>query len=200
MPEPDTPVTQVISPSGNSAVTFFRLLAVAPITRSMRFGSGVRRSAGNLDAAPAAQVLSGDRVGMRGNLGRRSLRHDLAAVHARAGAQIDHMIGLADGILVVFDHDHRVAEIAQIDQRVEQALIVALMQADRRLIQNVHDADQSRADLAREPDALRFAAGQGVGAAVQREISESDIAEEPQAIADLLDDLDRDFAAPARRA
>ena len=40
LPEPETPVTQVINPNGNSAVTFFRLLAVAPTTRSMRFGSG----------------------------------------------------------------------------------------------------------------------------------------------------------------
>ena len=90
-----------------------------------------------------------------------------AAMHARAGAQIDHMVGLADRVLVVFDHDDRVAEIAQIHQRVEQALIVALVQADRGLIENVHDADQSGADLTGEANSLRFAAGQGIGAAIQ---------------------------------
>ena len=43
-PEPETPVTQVKRPSGNSASTFLRLLPVAPTTLMMRFGSrGVRR-------------------------------------------------------------------------------------------------------------------------------------------------------------
>ena len=197
LPEPETPVTQVISPSGNSAVTFFRLLAVAPTTRSMRFGSGERRKRRNLDAAPAAQVLTGDRIGMCGDLGRGALRDDCAAVHARPGTQVDDVIRLANRILVVLHHDHRVAEIAQIDQRIEQALIVALVQADRGLIENVHDADQPRADLAREPDALRLAARQGIGAAIEREIAEPDVAEESQPIGDFLDDLDRDLAAPA---
>ncbi len=126
----------------------------------------------NLYAAPAAQVLSGDRIGIRGHFGRRALRHDAAAMDAGAGTQVHDVISLANRVLIVFDHDHRVAEVAQIDQRVEQALIVALVQADRRLIQYVHDADQPRADLTRETDALRLAAGQSVGAAIQGEIAE----------------------------
>src|SRR5882724_10918872 len=100
LPDPETPVTQVSNPNGNSVVTFFRLLAVAPTTRSMRFGSGARRFAG---------------ISMR----RRPLKY-----------------------CPVFDHDDRVAEIAQVDERVEQTLVVALVQSDRRLIENVHDADQ----------------------------------------------------------
>ena len=31
LPEPDTPVTQVITPKGISSVTFFKLLPLAPI-------------------------------------------------------------------------------------------------------------------------------------------------------------------------
>ncbi len=38
----------------------------------------------NLDAATAAQILSRDRLGMRGDLVSRTLRHDPAAMHARA--------------------------------------------------------------------------------------------------------------------
>ena len=34
LPEPDTPVTQVKRPTGNDTVTFFRLLPLAPTTRS----------------------------------------------------------------------------------------------------------------------------------------------------------------------
>jgi hypothetical protein len=42
-PPPDTPVTQVRSPSGIVAEAFFRLLPLAPTISSLRTGSGVRR-------------------------------------------------------------------------------------------------------------------------------------------------------------
>jgi hypothetical protein len=63
----------------------------------------------------------------------------------------------------MLDHDHRVAQVAQAGEGAEQAFVVALVQADRRLVEHVHHADQAGADLAGQADALRLAAGQGVG-------------------------------------
>ena len=135
---------------------------------------------------------------MRDDFGRRALRDDPPAMHAGARPEVHDMVGLPDRILVMLDDDHGIAEIAQVDERVEQSLIVALVQADGRFIEDVHHADQPRADLARQPDTLRLAAGQRVGAAIQREIAQAHVAEEAEPSADLLDDLDGDFAAPAR--
>ncbi len=42
---------------------------------------------------------------------------------------VHHIIGGEDGILVMFHDDHRIAEIAQALQRLQQARIVALVQA-----------------------------------------------------------------------
>ena len=85
---------------------------------------------------------------------------DLAAVLARARADVDDVVGDPDRLLVVLDDDHRVAEVAQAHQRVDQALVVALVQADRRLVEHVEHADEPAADLRRQPDALRLAAGE----------------------------------------
>ena len=59
---------------------------------------------------------------------------------------------------------------------------------------DVHDTDQSRADLAREPDALRLAARQGLGGAVQLEVVQADIFQESQTLSDFLEDPARDLA------
>ena len=86
-------------------------------------------------------------------------------MHAGARAQIDDIVGGEDGFLVVFDDDDGVANIPQVNQRAEQALVVALVQANRRLIEDVHDADEARANLARQADALRLASRQRFGTA-----------------------------------
>ena len=92
------------------------------------------------------------------------------------------MIGGADRFLVVLDDDHRVADVAQALERAQQPLVVALVQADRRLIEDVHHAGEPGAHLAREPDALRLAARERFGAAIEREVVEADVDQEAQAI------------------
>ena len=116
---------------------------------------------------------------------------------AGAGPHVDDEVGRQDGIVIVLHHDHGVADVAQCLECGEQAIIVALVQADGRLVEHIHDAGQARADLAREADALRFAAGQRLRRAVEREIVESDVGEKAQAIADLADDLIGDGALGA---
>ena len=59
-------------------------------------------------------------------------------------------------------------------------LLSRLVQADRRLVQDVADADQAAADLRRQADALRFAAGQRAGLAVQRQVAQPDVEHESE--------------------
>ena len=110
---------------------------------------------------------------------------------------VDHEIRGADRLLVVFDDDDGVADVAQVGQGLEQAFVVALVQADGGLVQDVHDADQAGADLAGEPDALALAAGEGLGAARERQIVQAHVGEKAQTGGDLLGDAGADLAAVA---
>ena len=109
------------------------------------------------------------------------------------GPMSSTIIGDADRVLVVLHHDHGVAEVAQALQRFEQPRIVALVQADRRLVQHVEHAGQPRADLRGEADALALAARERAGGARQREVFEADIDQEAQPVADFLQDARRDL-------
>jgi len=113
-------------------------------------------------------------------------------VLAGAGAQVDHVVGGADGPLVVLHHDHGVAEVAQALERADQLRVVALVQADRGLVEDVEHTHEARADLRGEADPLGLAPGEGVGRALQREIADTDGVEELQALGDLAHDEARD--------
>ncbi len=118
-------------------------------------------------------------------------------MHTRARAEVDNMIGGEYGFLVMLDDDYRVARIAQVNECVEQPFVVALMQADRRLVQNVHDADESGADLARQADTLCFAAGQRIGAAIERQVIEANVRQKTETMAYFLDDFVGNRGSPA---
>jgi hypothetical protein len=85
-----------------------------------------------------------------------------------------------DGVLVVLDDEHRVAEVAQADEGVDEAAVVALVQADGGLVEHVEHADEARADLGGEADALGLSPGQGAGRAGQRQVVEADVEQEAQ--------------------
>ena len=93
----------------------------------------------------------------------------------------------------MLDHDHRIAEIAQALEGDEQPLVVALVQADRRLVEHIEHARSGRSRSAREANALAFAAGQRAGSARQRQVFEPDIDQEGQPLADLLQDAAGDL-------
>ena len=119
---------------------------------------------------------------------------DVAAVLAGARPHVDQVVGRAHRALVVLDDEHGVAEVAQALQRRDQALVVALVQADRRLVEDVEHADQRRADLGGQPDPLRLAARQRRRRAVHRQVAEPDVVQEAQPLVDLAQDQPRDRA------
>ena len=126
--------------------------------------------------------------------------HDLAAVLARRRADVDHPVGMRDGVEVVLDDDQRVAEIPQPEQGFDQPAVVALMQADRRLVEHVEHPDQAGADLRGEPNALRLTAGQRGRRPRQRQVVQPDVEQEPEPRLDLLEHLARDRLLRVTRA
>src|SRR6202008_3387781 len=115
-----------------------------------------------VDGELAREIAAGERLAAREDIGERALGNDAAARFAGARTHVELVVGGADGFFVVLDHDDRVAEGAQALERLDQAGVVALVQADGGLIEHVHHAGEAGTDLAREPDALRFAPRQRI--------------------------------------
>ena len=172
LPEPLTPVTQTNSAERDLDVDVLEvvvrrarrltsLLAVAAAPRCVGTLDllSCRRDTARSGCARLATIVVGGADG-----------DDFAAADAGAGAEIDDVVGGPHRVFVVLDDDDRVAQVAQLLERVEQAVVVARVQADRRLVEDVEHADQAAADLAGQADALRFAAGERRGGAVEREV------------------------------
>ncbi len=104
---------------------------------------------------------------------------------ARAGSQIDNVIGRAHHIGIVLHHHDGVTQPAQLFQNANQPAGIAAVQPDRRLVEHVACAHQARPQAGGKLDALRFAARKRRGQAVQREVLESDVVQEFEPLANL---------------
>ena len=116
----------------------------------------------------------------------------MPAVLPRARAHVDEPVGRAHHLLVVLDHEHGVAEIAQALECPDQLVVVPLVKADRRLVQDVEHADELGADLRRQPQPLCFPSRQRRRGAVELQVADADVVEKHQALADLLHDARAD--------
>ena len=59
----------------------------------------------------------------------RTCGNDVATQLARTRTHVDHIVGRTYGVLVVLDHDHGIALVAQSLQRVDEAVVVPLVEA-----------------------------------------------------------------------
>ena len=103
----------------------------------------VRRLVQRVDAHAAAQILTGQGALDGFDLRNEAMCHDFAAMNAGTGSEIHHIVRLADRILIMLDDDDGIAEVAQVHQRIEEPLVVALVQSDRGLVQDVHHPDKA---------------------------------------------------------
>ncbi len=166
LPEPETPVIRIKVPSGNVNVDVLQIVGMRAEDRKR---GAIRRTAfgGNRNVRASGEILASERARIRGDFSGRADGHEFAASLACAGAEIHDVIGAAYRFFIVLDDEDRIAEIAQSFERAQQAAIVARVQADRRFIEHVQHAAQSRANLRREADALRFTARERGGGAIE---------------------------------
>ena len=195
LPEPETPVTAVNVPSGNPDAHAHEVV-LARVVDGQRLAIGRPPRRRRLDRLSAGEIPAGERGGIGHHLVGRAHRHQVPAQLARARPEVHDEIGGADRLLVVLDDEHRVAEVAQALERVEEAAIVALVQPDRRLVQDIEHADQARSDLGGQADALPLAARQRGRGTIERQVVEADLGEKAQALADLLQHAARDRHLP----
>ncbi len=143
----------------------------------------------NADAQLAAQVAAGERL----RVGEQRLagagKDQISSVLARAGAQIENIVGGENGFGIVLDHEQRIAQVAQPLEDLDQAARVARVQADGRLVEDVERAHQARAQRRGELNPLRFAAGKRRGQPVQREVVEPHFVEKAQPLLNFFQDL-----------
>ncbi len=115
-------------------------------------------------------------------------------MNAGAGPDVQQTVGRANGFLVVLHHNNCIAQIAQVLKSADQPGIVALVQADARLVQHVKHAHQPGAYLGGQTDALGLAAAEGGGTAQEVQVIQADILQELQAGADFFKDHGGNFS------
>ena len=100
---------------------------------------------------------------------------DCAAVIARIGAEVDEIVGIGDDVEIVLDDDEGIFFVGELMEDLEELQDVFAVEADGGLIDEVEGfARFALGELAREAEALRFAARERGELLAELEIGEAD--------------------------
>ena len=140
---------------------------------------------GNGNPHCAVEILRGEGVLTAQDLGKRSLSHQLTPARPGPGADVENVVGGADRVLIVLNDDHGIPKIAKVAEGLDEAVVVALVQADAWLVEDIQHPRKTRADLGGQPDALGFAAGKRAALAVELQVVQADFVQKPQSLLNL---------------
>ena len=142
----------------------------------------------NFDSARTTQILAGERLGATLQLVARALKHQMAAALPVTRAKVHNLVGRAHHAGFVFDHNDRVAEIAQAVKDADEAFGVARMKADARFVEDIQCVHEARAEAGCEIHALGFATGERARWTVERKIAKTHIDQVAESSADFVED------------
>src|SRR5208282_461059 len=135
----------------------------------------------NLDVKFIGEITAGERVRHLYDLVVGAGANDFSAIFSGARAQVENAVGGAHDVGIVFDDQDRVSQIAQVVQDLDQAVCIATVQADGRLVKHIQGADETRTERSSKLNSLRLATGQRGGQTVKRQIFKADFVKETQA-------------------
>src|SRR5579872_6911911 len=117
---------------------------------------------------PPRDIRPSQRVGIAHDFFRSTTRHQRSTMSTRAGSEIDNVIRTTDRLFIMLDDEHRVSQIAQVFQRVQQPVIISMMESDRGLIEYIKHSAQFRSNLRRKSNTLSLSARKSRRRAIKR--------------------------------
>ena len=103
------------------------------------------------------QVLCSQRIALQ-EFGGGALEDHFTALATGTGPNVDDPDGAAHHVLIMFYDDDGVAQVAQFLEGTDEAFVVALVETDGWLVEDVEHVDELGTDLRGETDALALTA------------------------------------------
>ena len=69
---------------------------------------------------------------------------------------VDDVVGIQHHVLIVLHNDDGIAQITEFLERIDESLVVALVESDTRLVKDIEHVDKLGTDLCGQTDALAF--------------------------------------------
>ena len=137
----------------------------------------------------ARKVVGGNRISALADLIGSTDGNDLATVDTCARTNVNDIICLTHGFLVVLNHDNAVAKVTELFQSADKLVVITLVKTDRGLVKDIKHACQRRADLSGKANSLCLTARKRACSTGEVEVIETNRDEEVKASLNFLEDF-----------
>ena len=95
-----------------------------------------------------------------------------------ARTHINNVISCANGIFIVLNHKHGITAVPKLLERLNEAVIISLMQTNGRFVQNVKDAHEAGTNLSCQANTLGFSTRKRCCCTRKREVVQANVYQE----------------------
>ena len=168
-------------PQGNPYINVVQIVLLRPANHQGG-ASGNDPPTMPVDAGtqPPAQIAPRNRCVARLQPRQRPLVDNVPSPLSRSGTEIDDMVGRPNHLGIMLDQKQRIARVPQSMQDPDEPADIPRMQTDAGFVQHKQGVDQRGAQGRSQIDTLHFAAAQGTGLTVQRQISQANLRQKTQ--------------------
>src|SRR6202035_1783558 len=127
-----------------------------------------------LDRRLIFQMFASQRLGLK-QFRVGAFEDHLTTIDASQWANVYDMVSGFNNVRIVLYDNNRVTLVAEFKQQLVQAVDIAGMQADTRLIKDVHNINQTAIQVFYHLDALRLTTGKRIGHTVKAEVTKANL-------------------------
>src|SRR5262249_4229936 len=116
---------------------------------------------GNGDSQGTTEVFASEGLRVLGDAGWRPSRDEMATVFTCSWPQVKDVVGCQNGLTIMLDDQDRIAQITEASQARDRAFIIAPMQTNARVGEDIEPPHQARANLRCQANPLAFTTREG---------------------------------------
>ena len=164
------------------------LKVVSTSSRNLDFSAtGLTTSLWQPNLLLSREIRTCDGIRVFNNLFWSASSNNVTTKLTGAGAHVNNVVSCANGIFIVLDNKYGISAVPKLLERLNEAIIISLMQTNGRLVQNVENAHKTSANLSCQANTLGLSTRKRCCCTRKREIVQANVYQELQPCHNLFD-------------
>ena len=124
------------------------------------------------------EISARNRIRVFNNIFWSSSSNNMTTKLTSAGTHVNNVVSCANGVFIVLNNKYGITAVSKLLKRLNKTVVVSLVKANGRLVQNIKDAHKASANLSCQANTLGFSTRKRCCCTRKREVVQANVYQE----------------------